>query len=130
MFLNPTSVRVSWSTSQVDKVEKYDVTYKPTDARCVPAIFIYSISVVVTSVEDVSKTLTVSLKLNVTSLRSFFKSNFCHDEYAAFQSLSFVSSSQNFFSILFSIAIYIISLFKSNEIQKLKFLSCSIVLFF
>ncbi|XP_031850328.1 uncharacterized protein LOC116435176 isoform X3 [Nomia melanderi] len=34
MFLNPTSVRVSWSTSQVDQVEKYDVTYKPTDARC------------------------------------------------------------------------------------------------
>ncbi|XP_033225681.1 fibronectin type III domain-containing protein 5-like [Belonocnema kinseyi] len=33
MFLNPTSVRVSWSTSQVEKVEKYDVTYKPTDAR-------------------------------------------------------------------------------------------------
>lgn len=35
MFLSPTSVRVSWSTSQVDQVEKYDVTYKPTDARCV-----------------------------------------------------------------------------------------------
>ncbi|XP_044586445.1 uncharacterized protein LOC123266314 isoform X3 [Cotesia glomerata] len=33
MFLSPTSVRVSWSTSQVDQVEKYDVTYKPTDAR-------------------------------------------------------------------------------------------------
>ncbi|XP_043472044.1 uncharacterized protein LOC122504834 isoform X4 [Leptopilina heterotoma] len=33
MFLNPTSVRVSWSTSQVEKVEKYDVSYKPTDAR-------------------------------------------------------------------------------------------------
>ncbi|XP_074106279.1 uncharacterized protein LOC141532021 isoform X3 [Cotesia typhae] len=32
MFLSPTSVRVSWSTSQVDQVEKYDVTYKPTDA--------------------------------------------------------------------------------------------------
>lgn len=38
MFLNPTSVRVSWSTSQVEKVEKYDVSYKPTDARCVPKI--------------------------------------------------------------------------------------------
>lgn len=35
MFLNPTSVRVSWSTSLVEQVEKYDVTYKPTDARCV-----------------------------------------------------------------------------------------------
>ncbi|XP_074106278.1 uncharacterized protein LOC141532021 isoform X2 [Cotesia typhae] len=35
MFLSPTSVRVSWSTSQVDQVEKYDVTYKPTDARMV-----------------------------------------------------------------------------------------------
>ncbi|KZC08108.1 Fibronectin type III domain-containing protein 5 [Dufourea novaeangliae] len=33
MFLNPTSVRVSWSTSQVEQVEKYDVTYKPSDAR-------------------------------------------------------------------------------------------------
>ncbi|XP_034942068.1 uncharacterized protein [Chelonus insularis] len=33
VFLSPTSVRVSWSTSQVDQVEKYDVTYKPTDAR-------------------------------------------------------------------------------------------------
>ncbi|CAL7947071.1 unnamed protein product [Xylocopa violacea] len=32
MFLNPTSVRVSWSTSQVEQVEKYDVIYKPTDA--------------------------------------------------------------------------------------------------
>ncbi|XP_043272022.1 uncharacterized protein [Venturia canescens] len=32
MFLNPTSVRVSWSTSQVEQIEKYDVTYKPTDA--------------------------------------------------------------------------------------------------
>lgn len=37
MFLNPTSVRVSWSTSQVEQIEKYDVTYKPTDARCVEA---------------------------------------------------------------------------------------------
>lgn len=33
-FINPTSVRVSWDTS-AEKVEKYDVTYKPTDARCV-----------------------------------------------------------------------------------------------
>jgi len=39
MFLNPTSVRVSWSTSQVEQVEKYDVTYKPTDARCVSGDF-------------------------------------------------------------------------------------------
>jgi hypothetical protein len=31
-FLNPTSVKVSWSTS-VENVDKYDVTYKPTDAR-------------------------------------------------------------------------------------------------
>ncbi|KAF7988990.1 hypothetical protein HCN44_007300 [Aphidius gifuensis] len=35
MFLNPTSVRVSWSTSLVEQIEKYDVTYKPTDARMV-----------------------------------------------------------------------------------------------
>ncbi|XP_015595792.1 uncharacterized protein LOC107267993 isoform X2 [Cephus cinctus] len=33
MFLTSTSVRVSWSTSQVDQIEKYDVMYKPTDAR-------------------------------------------------------------------------------------------------
>ncbi|XP_043472042.1 uncharacterized protein LOC122504834 isoform X3 [Leptopilina heterotoma] len=38
MFLNPTSVRVSWSTSQVEKVEKYDVSYKPTDARVVAVV--------------------------------------------------------------------------------------------
>lgn len=31
MFLSPTSVRVSWTTS-IEQVEKYDVTYKPTDA--------------------------------------------------------------------------------------------------
>lgn len=31
-FLNPTTVRVSWSTA-ADLVEKYDVTYKPSDAR-------------------------------------------------------------------------------------------------
>ncbi|XP_075237204.1 uncharacterized protein LOC142333674 isoform X4 [Lycorma delicatula] len=31
MFLSPTSVKVSWTTS-IDLVEKYDVTYKPTDA--------------------------------------------------------------------------------------------------
>lgn len=35
-FLNPYSVKVSWQTS-VDQhttpVDKYDVTYKPTDAR-------------------------------------------------------------------------------------------------
>lgn len=30
-FLNPTSVKVSWATS-MDNVDKYDVTYKPTDA--------------------------------------------------------------------------------------------------
>ncbi|XP_023288565.1 uncharacterized protein LOC105703806 isoform X2 [Orussus abietinus] len=38
MFLNPTSVRVSWSTSQVEQIEKYDVTYKPTDARVVAVV--------------------------------------------------------------------------------------------
>lgn len=31
-FLNPTSVKVSWATS-VENVDKFDVTYKPTDAR-------------------------------------------------------------------------------------------------
>ncbi|VEN58065.1 unnamed protein product, partial [Callosobruchus maculatus] len=32
-FLSPTSVRVSWATSTVYSADKYDVTYKPTDAR-------------------------------------------------------------------------------------------------
>jgi hypothetical protein len=36
-FLNPTSVKVSWSTS-VENVDKYDVTYKPTDARVVAVV--------------------------------------------------------------------------------------------
>lgn len=35
-FLNPKSVKISWQTS-IDQhalpVDKYDVTYKPTDAR-------------------------------------------------------------------------------------------------
>ncbi|KAJ2948963.1 hypothetical protein O0L34_g5900 [Tuta absoluta] len=31
-FLNPTTVRVSWSTTAELLVEKYDVTYKPSDA--------------------------------------------------------------------------------------------------
>lgn len=35
MFLTPSSIRVSWTTS-IDHVDKYDVTYKPTDARSVP----------------------------------------------------------------------------------------------
>lgn len=30
-FISPTSVRVSWDTS-IEHIEKYDVTYKPTDA--------------------------------------------------------------------------------------------------
>lgn len=36
-FLNPTSVRVSWATS-LENPDKYDVTYKPTDARYVTSI--------------------------------------------------------------------------------------------
>lgn len=34
-FINPTSVRVSWQqpTDVANPIEKYDVTYKPTDAR-------------------------------------------------------------------------------------------------
>ncbi|XP_023318330.1 uncharacterized protein LOC106649726 isoform X2 [Trichogramma pretiosum] len=38
MFLSPTSVRVSWSTNHTDHVEKYDVIYKPTDARVVAVV--------------------------------------------------------------------------------------------
>ncbi|XP_055609996.1 uncharacterized protein LOC129756948 isoform X2 [Uranotaenia lowii] len=40
-FLTPTSVRVSWQTSidaHTMPVEKYDVTYKPTDARVVVVV--------------------------------------------------------------------------------------------
>ncbi|KAG5899084.1 hypothetical protein JTB14_028254 [Gonioctena quinquepunctata] len=36
-FLNPTSVRVSWATS-LENADKYDVTYKPTDARVVAVV--------------------------------------------------------------------------------------------
>jgi len=34
-FINPTSVRVSWQQPMdtAYPIEKYDVTYKPTDAR-------------------------------------------------------------------------------------------------
>ncbi|KAK9501388.1 hypothetical protein O3M35_012123 [Rhynocoris fuscipes] len=31
-FLSPTEVRVSWTTEK-ESVEKYDVTYKPIEAR-------------------------------------------------------------------------------------------------
>jgi hypothetical protein len=34
VFLSPNSVRVSW-TITMDNVEKYDVNYKPTNARYV-----------------------------------------------------------------------------------------------
>jgi hypothetical protein len=34
VFLNPNSVKVSWATT-MDNVEKYDVNYKPTNARYV-----------------------------------------------------------------------------------------------
>ncbi|KAL1402866.1 hypothetical protein pipiens_005888 [Culex pipiens pipiens] len=40
-FLTPTSVRVSWQTSMdphTMPVDKYDVTYKPTDARVVVVV--------------------------------------------------------------------------------------------
>ncbi|KAL1497834.1 hypothetical protein ABEB36_008723 [Hypothenemus hampei] len=33
-FLNPSTVRVSWATT-LNNVDKYDITYKPTDARVV-----------------------------------------------------------------------------------------------
>jgi hypothetical protein len=34
VFLSPNSVKVSWATT-MDNVEKYDVNYKPTNARYV-----------------------------------------------------------------------------------------------
>ncbi|KAL3269266.1 hypothetical protein HHI36_008345 [Cryptolaemus montrouzieri] len=36
-FINPTSVKVAWTTS-VETVDKFDVTYKPTDARVVAVV--------------------------------------------------------------------------------------------
>jgi len=36
VFLSPSSVKVSWATT-MDNVEKYDVNYKPTNARYVLA---------------------------------------------------------------------------------------------
>ncbi|KAL1138070.1 hypothetical protein AAG570_009765 [Ranatra chinensis] len=49
MFLTPSEVKVSWKTA-IDSVEKYDVTYKPTDAS-------YRVVVVVAGNSD-SVTLT------------------------------------------------------------------------
>ncbi|XP_072746011.1 uncharacterized protein [Anoplolepis gracilipes] len=61
MFLNPTSVRVSWSTSQVEQVEKYDVTYKPTDARsCTNTDMIHKSYRVVAVVAGNSEAVTLS----------------------------------------------------------------------
>jgi hypothetical protein len=34
VLLSPSAVKVSWATT-MDSVEKYDVNYKPTNARCV-----------------------------------------------------------------------------------------------
>ncbi|KPJ20140.1 Fibronectin type III domain-containing protein 5 [Papilio machaon] len=49
-FLNPTTVRVSWSTS-ADLVEKYDVTYKPSDARVVLEVAGNSDAVILSGLE-------------------------------------------------------------------------------
>lgn len=50
MFLSPSEVRVSWTTA-VDTVEKYDVTYKPTDARVVVVVAGNSDSVTLTGLK-------------------------------------------------------------------------------
>ncbi|KAI4487871.1 hypothetical protein M0802_011759 [Mischocyttarus mexicanus] len=63
MFLNPTSVRVSWSTSQVEQVEKYDVTYRPTDASNLAVSYVSNKSVsyrVVAVVAGNSEAVTLS----------------------------------------------------------------------
>ncbi|XP_049873301.1 uncharacterized protein LOC126371906 isoform X2 [Pectinophora gossypiella] len=49
-FLNPTTVRVSWSTT-ADLVEKYDVTYKPSDARVVLEVAGNSDAVILSGLE-------------------------------------------------------------------------------
>ncbi|GBP84210.1 hypothetical protein EVAR_51052_1 [Eumeta japonica] len=52
-FLNPTTVKVSWSTAQT-LVEKYDVTYKPSDART-GANYSRSLNIVVTNTDKYKK---------------------------------------------------------------------------
>ncbi|XP_012544100.1 uncharacterized protein LOC101739066 isoform X2 [Bombyx mori] len=49
-FLNPTTVKVSWSTT-ADLVEKYDVTYKPSDARVVLEVAGNSDAVILSGLE-------------------------------------------------------------------------------
>ncbi|XP_045487090.1 uncharacterized protein LOC110999222 isoform X2 [Pieris rapae] len=49
-FLNPTTVRVSWSTT-AELVEKYDVTYKPSDARVVLEVAGNSDAVILSGLE-------------------------------------------------------------------------------
>ncbi|XP_052747691.1 fibronectin type III domain-containing protein 5 isoform X2 [Galleria mellonella] len=49
-FLNPTTVKVSWSTT-AELVEKYDVTYKPSDARVVLEVAGNSDAVILSGLE-------------------------------------------------------------------------------
>ncbi|XP_050305145.1 uncharacterized protein LOC126742535 isoform X2 [Anthonomus grandis grandis] len=59
-FLNPTSVRISWD-SAVSNVEKFDVTYKPTDARVVEVVAGNSDAVTLSNLNpDTQYQLTVS----------------------------------------------------------------------
>lgn len=50
MFLSPSEVKVSWTTA-VEPAEKYDVTYKPTDARVVMVVAGNSDSVTLSSLK-------------------------------------------------------------------------------
>ncbi|XP_066253271.1 uncharacterized protein [Euwallacea similis] len=59
-FLNPTTVRVSWATA-LNHVDKYDITYKPTDARVVEIVAGNSDAVTLSNLHpDTQYQLTVS----------------------------------------------------------------------
>ncbi|XP_048525498.1 collagen alpha-1(XII) chain-like [Dendroctonus ponderosae] len=59
-FLNPTTVRVSWATT-LSNVDKYDITYKPTDARVVAIVAGNSDAVTLSNLNpDTQYQLTVS----------------------------------------------------------------------
>ncbi|CAG9125496.1 unnamed protein product [Plutella xylostella] len=69
-FLNPTTVRVSWSTA-AELVEKYDVTYKPSDARVVLEVAGNSDAVVLSGLEaDTQYQVTVAALWSGRKFRS------------------------------------------------------------
>ncbi|XP_055701970.1 uncharacterized protein LOC129801196 isoform X2 [Phlebotomus papatasi] len=74
-FINPTSVRVSWQTSlnynSSKPIQKYDVTYKPTDARVVAEVAGNSEAVtLINLLPDTQYQLTVAALFNGKKFRS------------------------------------------------------------